>query len=77
MGLSSCKGSLPAHSVASFIPAKVSNFLVKHRGVDPSAMLKWANENTEWPDQLKSAVRDPVRFELVVEAMAKQMKRPH
>jgi hypothetical protein len=66
-----------AASVASFIPAKISNFLIKHRGVDPSAMLKWASENPDWPDQLKSAVRDPVMFEQVVEAMAQQMKRPH
>lgn len=66
-----------AASVASFIPAKISNFLVKHRGVDPGSMMRWTHDHPEWTDRLKDTVRDPERFELVVEAMAQEMKRPH
>lgn len=66
-----------AASVASFIPRKVSNFLIKHRAVDPAAMIKWTHGHPDWADLLKSAVRDPARFEDVVETMAQQMKQPH
>lgn len=66
-----------AASVASFIPAKISNFLIKYRGVDPRMMMDWSHAHPEWTDRLKDAVRDPERFELVVEAMAQEMKRPH
>lgn len=66
-----------AASVASFIPAKISNFLIKHRGVDPASMMKWTHEHSDWTDLLKNAVRDPARFELVVETMAQEIKRPH
>jgi hypothetical protein len=60
--------------VAARVPAKISNFMIKHRGVDPSALLKWAAANPSWVDDLKSAVRDPVRFEQIVEAMAQAIK---
>lgn len=66
-----------AASVASFIPAKVTNFLIKHRAVDPASMMKWTHEHPDWTELLKSAVRDPARFEHVVETMAQEMKRPH
>lgn len=69
----------PTHaaSVASFIPAKIGNFLVKHRGVDPRSMMSWTHDHPEWTERLKDAARDPARFELVVEAMAQEIKRPH
>jgi hypothetical protein len=66
-----------AASVASFIPAKINNFLVKHRGVDPRMMMNWIHDHPEWTERLKDAVRDPARFEVVVETMAQEMKRPH
>ena len=56
--------------VAASVPAKISNFLVKHRGVSPSALLKWTSANSAWVENLKDALRDPIRFEQVVEAMA-------
>jgi hypothetical protein len=61
--------------VAARVPAKISNFLIKHRGVDPSILLKWTGANPGWVDDLKNAVRDPVRFKQVVEAMAESIKR--
>lgn len=64
-----------AASVASFIPAKISNFLIKHRSVDPQMMMSWVHHHPEWTDRLKDAVRDPERFETVVEATAQEMKR--
>lgn len=57
--------------VAARVPAKISNFLIKHRNVSPSALIRWTENNPGWVDELKGAVRDPVRFERVVEAMAR------
>ena len=34
--------------VAAAVPAKISNFLIKHRNVDPSALLKWTDANQPW-----------------------------
>ncbi|WP_158815359.1 hypothetical protein [Methylocapsa sp. S129] len=56
--------------VAARVPAKISNFLIKHRGINPIALLKWTSAYPAWVEDLKDAVRDPVRFEQVVEAMA-------
>jgi hypothetical protein len=61
--------------VASAVPAKISNFLIKHRGVSANAMMKWTTANPGWGDDLIDAVRDPVRFEQVVEAIATAIKR--
>jgi hypothetical protein len=64
-----------ASFVAAAVPGKISNFLIKHRGVDPSTLVKWTAANPGWVDDLKDAVRDPVRFEQAVEAMAESIKR--
>ena len=61
--------------VAAAVPAKVSNFLIRHRGVDTGCLLKWTEANPGWADELKAAVRDPARFVRTVEAMAERMKR--
>jgi hypothetical protein len=66
-----------AASAAGFIPGKISNFLIKHRGVDPASMMKWTHDHPDWTDLLKDAVRDPERFEAIVETMAGEMKRTH
>jgi hypothetical protein len=63
-----------AASVADRVPAKISNFLVKHRGVGASALMKWTQANPNWADDLIHAVRDPSRFEQVVEDMARSIK---
>jgi hypothetical protein len=60
--------------VANAVPAKISNFLVKHRGIDAPALLKWANANPNWTEDLKGAVRDPARFEQTVEYFARAIK---
>jgi hypothetical protein len=64
-----------ASSVASFVPAKIHNFLIKHRGVKVNALLKWTAANPDWADNLKDAVRNPVLFKQVVDAMAEKIKR--
>lgn len=66
-----------AASVASFIPAKVSNFLVRNRRIDPNVLLKWTERNPDWTDTLKHAIRSPDHFERIVEEMAKEIRRPH
>jgi hypothetical protein len=61
--------------VAARVPAKISNFLIKHRHVDSSALLKWTAANPSWVEDLKDALRDPVCFEHAVEAMATAIKQ--
>jgi hypothetical protein len=66
--------------VAAAVPAKITNFLVRHRNVDASTLIKWTNANPGWEDDLKNAVRNPKRFEQVVATMAEAIKRqrkPH
>jgi len=63
--------------VANAVPAKISNFLIKHRGINANTLLKWTETNPGWVDDLKDAVRDPVSFEQVVETMAEAIKRGH
>ena len=59
-----------AHYVIAAVPAKISNFLIRHRGVNAAKMLRWAERHPTWAEDLKATVRDPARFEAVVEAMA-------
>jgi hypothetical protein len=61
--------------VAAAVPAKITNFLVTHRGIDYSALIKWTNANPGWEDDLKNAVRNPARFEQVVDAMVKSIRQ--
>lgn len=66
--------------VEAAVPAKITNFLVRHRKVNLSGLTKWASANPGWEDDLKQAVRDPARFEQVVGAMAdaiKRQRKPH
>lgn len=63
-----------AHYVIGSVPAKISNFLISHRGVDAAKMMRWMEKHPGWVDDLKAAVRDPARFEAVVEAMAEAIK---
>jgi hypothetical protein len=61
--------------VAAAVPAKITNFLIMHRGVDASALVNWTEANPGWEEDLKNAVRNPVRFQQVVAAMAEAIKR--
>jgi hypothetical protein len=61
--------------VANAVPAKISNFLIKHRGVDALSLLKWCDANPGWTDDLKGALRDPARFEHTVDNLAQAIKR--
>lgn len=65
-----------AAAVASYVPAKISNFLIKHRGVDPRSFVAWTDANPEWAENLKATVRHPARFAAVVESMAEDIARP-
>lgn len=60
--------------VANAVPAKISNFLIKHRGIDAAALIKWAEANPDWTDELKNALRDPDRFVRIVEGFAAAIK---
>lgn len=64
-----------ASFVENAVPAKISNFLIKHRGIDVGALVKWTEINPKWADDLKNAVRHPAQFKQVVEAMAALIKR--
>jgi hypothetical protein len=60
--------------VADAVPAKISNFLIKHRGIDASALIKWTASNPDWKEELKDALRDPDRFVRVVDGFASAIK---
>jgi hypothetical protein len=60
--------------IAAAVPAKITNFLVTHRGVDPSTLTKWGKSHPGWEDDLKDAVRDPTRFESVVSSIAEEIR---
>ncbi len=60
--------------VTSAVPAKVSNFLVKHRGVDARDLMAWTQANPAWADALKATVRDSERFPETVEKIARAVK---
>ena len=61
--------------VAAAVSAKITNFLVRHRGIDPSSVDQVEQQNPGWEDELKNAVRNPARFEQVVAKMAGAIKR--
>jgi hypothetical protein len=66
--------------IAAAVPAKITNFLVTRRGVDPVALMNWTKAHPGWEDDLKDAVRDPARFENVVTSMAEAIhskRKPH
>ncbi|TPJ12253.1 hypothetical protein FJW04_23755 [Mesorhizobium sp. B2-7-3] len=67
----------PANAIyiAERVPAKISEFLCRHRGINGGDLGKWQISNPEWSDNLKAAVRDPARFPRVVEAMAEAVRR--
>lgn len=50
-----------ANFIAARVPAMISEFLIRHRGIDGSVMGKWGTSNPGWADELKAAVRDPER----------------
>ena len=60
--------------VAGQVPAKICNFLIRHRGIDSATFVNWSRKNPDWTESLKDAVRDPTRFERTVEDMATAIK---
>lgn len=63
-----------AKFVLARVPAKISSFLVQHRGITPSNLMVWAGTNPQWSDDVKRAAREPLEFERVVETMAENIK---
>ncbi|MGY3146763.1 hypothetical protein ACVWYQ_003762 [Bradyrhizobium sp. USDA 3397] len=61
--------------VAGAVPAKISNFLIKHRGVKATALIKWTESNPDWAEKLKNALRDPDLFVRVIEGFASAIKQ--
>ena len=64
-----------ASYVIAAVPAKISNFIIKHRSVSPKELTAWTNANPNWPDHLKEAVRRPEKFVPVVENMVRDIQR--
>lgn len=64
-----------AKFVAEAVPAKITNFLINHRGINPRQLMRWTSQNQGWEDTLKNTVREPDKFPQVVEAMAEAIKR--
>jgi len=60
--------------IAARVPGMISEFLIRHRGIDGSVMGKWGTSNPDWADNLKAAIRHPERFPLVVEALAETIR---
>lgn len=63
-----------AKFIIAKVPAKIADFLVRHRGISAEAHFAWSQANPQWAEELKDAVRDPARFELAVEQMAESIK---
>lgn len=63
-----------ANFIAARVPVMISEFLIRHRGIDGSVMGNWGTSNPRWADELKAAVRDPELFPQVVEALAQTIK---
>jgi hypothetical protein len=63
-----------ADFVANMVPPKISDYLIRHRGTSAIAMVKWSQTNPNWADELKSALRDPARFEQAVDELSKAIE---
>ncbi|NSZ87768.1 hypothetical protein G6L97_27260 (plasmid) [Agrobacterium tumefaciens] len=64
-----------AKFITARVPAMISEFLIRHRGIDGGAMGKWGMSNPGWADEIKAAIREPERFPQVVDALAQTIKR--
>lgn len=64
-----------AFCVTAAVPAKISNFIIKHRGVSVEEFTAWKRTNPDWPERLKQTVRQPNVFAAVVEGMVKNIQR--
>ncbi len=60
-----------ADFVRESVPAKISSqYLARHRQLSASKILSWTSAHPEWPDTLKTAVAEPAKFVMTVDAMA-------
>ncbi len=63
-----------ARYVIDSVPAKISNFVIRHRGISATDFMNWAKANPTWADELKQYARHPEAFERAVEALAHSIK---
>lgn len=63
-----------ASYVIAAVPAKISNFIVKHRDVSVDEFIAWKRTNPDWPERLKQTVRQPNAFAATVEEMIKDIR---
>ena len=59
--------------VAAAVPPKISDHLVRRRGVDPAALMRWTSSHPDWAEKLQNAVRDPIALEQTVSAMVEDI----
>ena len=64
-----------ANYVANAIPPKISNFLIRHRGIKGGQFYEWSSKNPNWAQDIAKSVGNPTRFVGAVEAMAEDIKR--
>jgi hypothetical protein len=68
--------AMPANSefVANAMPAKITNYLIAHQGIDPVALMRWSKDNPGWTAELKDMLEDPALFEPFVQHIAVAIK---
>lgn len=61
--------------VEASVPGKILNrYLCRFHGVTVSQFERWRSKNPHWAHDLKDSVRDPARFEKIVESMLAQIR---
>ena len=63
-----------ASYVIAAVPAKISNFIIKHRDVSLAELMAWQRANPDWPERLKQTVRQPIVFAAAVEGMVEDIQ---
>lgn len=71
--LARAKPSNAAYVIAA-VPAKISNFIIKHRNVSVTELIAWQRTNPDWPERLKQTVREPVVFAAAVDRLVKDIQ---
>lgn len=60
-----------ANFVRESVPAKISSlYLARNRAIDAAKMVEWMSTRSEWAEEVKAALHDPVRFKSTVDAIA-------
>jgi hypothetical protein len=68
----------PSHAniVEQSVPSKIMNhFWIRNQQIDAGVFLAWEGKHSDWAETLMECVRNPVQFELTVNAMLTKMKQ--